>query len=199
MVGVAWVATGSPGPGGGGGLLTAAQASRPPMPGVHQGRAVDRTVGPRRTEQRESGARTAGSAERLLERMRVQVRAYYASVGYEPPSVALRPGSRPVADVLCAAVGASRKALARMTGMSWRLPAAVGPKSVRRLAVAFGMSVDEIREVLSFITAGGYPSRKTFLVEPGEKPILSSDREAYDAMLSYAPIHVAGAQHDRPR
>jgi len=119
------------------------------------------------------------TAEQGLERMREQVRAYYASVGYEPPSVALRPGNRPVADVLAAAVGASRKTLARMTGMSWRLPATVGPKSLRHLAVAFGMSVDEIREVLSFITAGGYPAAKTFLVEPGEKPpVLSSESQS---------------------
>jgi hypothetical protein len=102
------------------------------------------------------------SAERLLESMREQAQAYYRSVGYYPPTVALKPGRRPVRDLLAAAVGASPKGLAHMCGCPHKLTPTIGPKNLRRLADAFGMTTDEIREVLEFLTAGEYPSRKSF-------------------------------------
>ena len=118
---------------------------------------------------------TDSSPERLLDGMREQVRRFYASTGHLPPSVPLKPGRRPVVDILAAAVGASTKGLAHMCGSPHKLTATIGPRNQRRIADAFTMTTDELVEVLKYLTGGRYPAEKTFVVQPGEEtPILSS-------------------------
>ena len=61
-----------------------------------------------------------------------------------------------------------------MAGIN-RVPPAVGPRNLRRLADGFGMSIAEVEQVLKYVTGGRYPAEKTFVVELDEEtPILSS-------------------------
>jgi len=103
--------------------------------------------------------------------MREHVRRHYAATGHLPRTGTLKPGRRHAAELLAHAIGASPNGLARITGIS-RMHPTVGPKNIRRLASAFGLTTDEIRDVLSFVTGGEYPASRYVDIDPSQNPPL---------------------------